>query len=84
MKSEDKPQWREAAEEEYEKMEKYKVLKPVPINEVDKNASVLSSKWVMKRKANGSHHAHITATEYEKLMESIMMNSQSLLQWLMT
>ena len=32
MKSEDKLKWKEAVEEEYKKMEKYKVFKPIPIN----------------------------------------------------
>ena len=61
MKSEDKLKWKEAVEEEYKKMEEYKVFKPIPMDEVNKNATVLSSKWVMKQNANGTHHAHITA-----------------------
>ena len=48
-------------------MEKYKVFKPVPINEVNKNTTVLSSKWVMKKKANGTHCAHITAKGYKQI-----------------
>ena len=54
-------------EEEYKKMEKYKAFKTIPIDEVNKNATVLSSKWVMKKKANGTFHACITAKEYEQV-----------------
>ena len=49
MKSEDKLKRKEAAEEEYKKMENYKAFKLIPTDEVDKNATVLSSKWVMKK-----------------------------------
>ena len=59
MKSEDKLKWKEAVEEEY--MVKYNVFKLLPIDEVDKNATVLSSKWVLKKMANGTHYVHITA-----------------------
>ena len=43
------------------------MLKPIPIDEVDKKATVLSSKWVMKKKTYGTHHACITAKAYEQV-----------------
>ena len=65
MKSEDKLKWKEAVEEEY--MVKYNVFKLLPIDEVDKNATVLSSKWVLKKMANGTHYVHITAKGWEQI-----------------
>ena len=41
MKLEDKLKWQEAVEEEYEKMEKYKVFEPIPIDEVDKKCNCI-------------------------------------------
>ena len=54
-------------EEEYKKMKKHKVFKLIPIDKVDKNATVLSTKSVMKNKANGTHFAHITPRGYEQV-----------------
>ena len=49
MKSEEKLKWKEVMEEEYKKDGEIQVFKPVPINEVSKNVTGLSCKWVMKK-----------------------------------
>jgi hypothetical protein len=67
MGSTDAPKWKEAVHDEYKRMEKYKVFKPVPAKEVPKEAKILSSKWVMKKKSNGTFRAHITARGYEQI-----------------
>ena len=67
MKSLYKKQWQEAIEEEYNKMNKYGVLKPVATTQVERNARIFLSEWVMKKKPNGTYRTRITAKEYEQI-----------------
>ena len=66
MKSPDKCKWELAIEEEYRKMNQYKVFTPVPKEQVPHNAKILSTKWVMKKKPNGTYRARLTARGYEQ------------------
>ena len=54
MHSPDKPKWEHAIEEEYKKMVQYGVFDPVPKSLVPNNSKLLSTKWVMKKKPNGT------------------------------
>ena len=51
MKQPDADKWKIAVKEEYDRMMKYKVLIPVPMSEVPRNAKVVTSAWAMKKKA---------------------------------
>lgn len=45
MKQPDADKWKQAVKEEYESIEKYIVLVPVPNEEVPKDAKVVKSAW---------------------------------------
>ena len=66
MKSPDKDKWIEAIQEEYNKTSKYEVFQLVPVQDIERNARILSSKLVMKKKANGTYKAMITAKAMNK------------------
>jgi hypothetical protein len=67
MKSPDKKKWDDAVEVEYHKIMSKEVFEPVPIENVPKDAKVLTSTWAMKKKANGVYRARITARGYEQV-----------------
>jgi hypothetical protein len=54
-------EWKQAVEEEHERMVEHGVFKVVPKNEMPEGAKVLSSTWAMKKKANGTHRARLNA-----------------------
>ena len=54
-------------EDEYNRMVNAKVFEVVPEQEVPENATVLSSTWVMKKKANGVYRARVTARGFEQI-----------------
>jgi hypothetical protein len=62
MESPDREKWKIAIEKEHEKMTTNNVWKPVSINDVGNDATILSSKWV----ANGVLKARLTAREVEQ------------------
>ena len=62
MASPDKDKWIKAIENEHNNMKANDVWKPVP----RKDATVLSNKWVMKRKANGVFKARLAARGFEQ------------------
>jgi hypothetical protein len=66
MESSDKDKWKVAIEKEHENMRTNNVWKAVPIKDVGNDATILSSKWVMKRKANGVFKARLTARGFEQ------------------
>ena len=66
MKREDKDKWKLAVEEEYERFRKYKVFKPVPINEVPRDATVITTTWAMKKKSNGTYRARLNMRGFEQ------------------
>jgi Reverse transcriptase (RNA-dependent DNA polymerase) len=56
----------EAVEEEHERMAKFKVWKPDK-KDLPRGAIVLSTTWVMKKKANGKFHAKLNARGYKQI-----------------
>jgi hypothetical protein len=58
----DKEKWKQAVQEEHERMDTHGVFKIVPIG-----AKVLSSTWAMKKKANGTYRARLNARGYEQI-----------------
>ena len=67
MATPDKPYWEDEVEEEFRKMDTYKVFQPVPKEEVPKDAKVLTSTWAMKKKANGTRRARLNARGFEQV-----------------
>ena len=67
MKTEEASEWQEAVDEEYKRMEKNKVFKAVPIEEVPEDSKILTSTWSMKKKPNGTKRARLVARGYEQI-----------------
>ena len=67
MATADKDKWQKVVDEEHDCMTKCNMWKPVKIKEVPEGAKVISSTWVMKKKANGVHHAHVNARGFEQV-----------------
>jgi hypothetical protein len=63
----DKEKWKQAVQEEHERMVTHGVFKTVPKDEVPIGAKVLSSAWAMKKKANGTCRARLNARGYEQI-----------------
>jgi aspartyl/asparaginyl-tRNA synthetase len=61
MDSPDKTKWEQGVEAEHEKMITYEVFKPVDVNEVPQDGKMLISTWVMRKKADGTCIARLTA-----------------------
>ena len=53
MAGEDREKWKEAVEQEHDKMARMKVWRPVKLKNFPKGSKILSSTWSMKKKANG-------------------------------
>ena len=67
MATADKDKWDQAVKDEHDRMEKYQVFEAVPRSEVPKDAKILTSTWAMKKKANGTFRARLTARGYEQI-----------------
>jgi hypothetical protein len=65
MASPDKIKWEQGVDAEHEKLITCQVFEPVDVNEVPQDAKILNSKWVMKKKADGTYRARLTARGYE-------------------
>jgi Reverse transcriptase (RNA-dependent DNA polymerase) len=63
----EKDAWKKAVTEEHKRMLKHKVFETVPQDQVPYGAKVLTSTWVMKKKANGMHRARLNACSYEQI-----------------
>jgi hypothetical protein len=63
----EKEKWKQAVQEEHERMVTHGVFKAVPKEEVPKGAKVLSSTWAMKKKASGTFRARLNARGYEQI-----------------
>jgi hypothetical protein len=66
MASPEQSLWAKAVEEEFENMKGHEVFEPVKKDDIPAGSKVLSSTWVMKKKANGRYKARITARGYEQ------------------
>ena len=62
-----KAEWKEAIEEEYQKMKDHSVFQLVKINDLPQDAKILTSTWAMKLKANGTKQARINAQGFEQI-----------------
>jgi hypothetical protein len=51
----EKDEWRQAVEEKYQRMVKYKVFKEIKKTDLPKDSKILSSPWAKKKKANGTN-----------------------------
>jgi hypothetical protein len=67
MKTPDKKKWQMAVDEEHERMNKYKVWKPVNKKDFRKGEKVLSTTWAMKKKSNGKYRARLNARGFAKI-----------------
>ena len=67
MKQPDAAEWMDAVEEEHHKMVKSDVFEVTKLKDVPKGATILSSTWVMKKKASGAHRARVTARGFEQI-----------------
>jgi hypothetical protein len=66
MKTKDRDSWMKAIDEEYSKFKKYKVFRPVKIEDVPKGSKFLTTTWAMKKKANGTFRARMNMRGYEQ------------------
>jgi len=63
----ERDKWAKAVEEEHQRMLKYKVWKRVRREEVPKDATIIISTWVMKKKSNGAYRARLNGRDYEQI-----------------
>jgi hypothetical protein len=61
MASVEKPMWVKAVEEEFNNMEDHGVFQPIDRTLVPPGAKILSTTWVLKKKASGRYKARVTA-----------------------
>jgi len=61
MKTAEKLQWDLAVKEEHERMVAMNLWKAIPKDEVPKDAKVLTTTWVIKKKANCRFRARVNA-----------------------
>jgi hypothetical protein len=66
MASPDKNEWLKAVHEEYENMKENGVFEVTQTCDIPKGAKVLSTTWVLKKKANGRRKGRITARGFEQ------------------
>ena len=57
MSSPDRSKWEEAVDKEHTNMTQYKVCKVRMIDKLPKHAKILTSTWVMTKKASGKYRA---------------------------
>ena len=67
MQTPDAPKWTKAVDEEHERMVKHHVWKAKKRDEIPPDAKILSSTWVLKKKADGAHRARVTAQGFEQI-----------------
>ena len=67
LKGPEKKEWGQAVEQEYNRMIDHGVFEVIPMEEVPKDATILSSPWAMKKKASGTHRARLNARGYKQV-----------------
>jgi hypothetical protein len=65
MASKERNLWKKAVEEEYKNLQDYNVFEVVEREKIPQRSKVLSTTWVMKKKASGRYKARITARGFE-------------------
>jgi hypothetical protein len=66
MASKERNLWERAVDEEHQNLKDYNVFEVVKRDNMPKGSKVLSTTWVMKRKASGRYKARITARGFEQ------------------
>jgi len=78
MKTADKAKWDQAVNEEHKWMIKMGVWEAVPRSKVPKDAKVISTTWVMKKKSNGTLRSRVNARGFMQVSgEHFMADSIS-------
>lgn len=67
MTTPDKEKWKQAVDEEHDRMVKHGVFEPVPVNKIPADTKVISSTWAMKKKSNGVYRARLAARGFEQI-----------------
>jgi len=67
MNTQDRDKWTKAVEEEHDRMIKNKVWKPVDWDSVPKDAKIIDSTWVMKKKSNDTYRARMNARGFKQV-----------------
>ena len=65
--AEEMSKWREAIDLEFKKMEDNGVMEPIRAEDVPKGTNIIDSRWVFKRKANGTYRARLVARGYSQI-----------------
>ena len=77
MRTKDKEEWEQAADEEHERMVKHAVWQAVPPDKVPKKAKIMTSTWARKKKSNAPASMQEATNKWQG---SIMMKTLLLLQ----
>jgi hypothetical protein len=67
MQTEDAERWHDAVQEEHDRMLDNTVWEAVKADEVPPDATIMTSTWAMKRKANCVLRARVNAREFEQI-----------------
>ena len=67
MSKPDKAEWIKAVDKEHERMVTNKVFTPKYIKDIPAHATILSTKWAMKKKSNGTYRARTVARGFEQI-----------------
>ena len=67
MNRKDRNKWLKAVEEEYDRFKKNGCFKPVERKYIDPTCTVMTSTWVMKKKASGKYRARLNSRDFEQI-----------------
>ena len=67
MASDDKEEWMHEIDVEDDRMNKYEVWDPVPIDEVPSGTKPLTSTWVFKKKSSGRRRGRLNAHGFKQI-----------------
>jgi hypothetical protein len=67
MATKDVKEWHDAVGDEHNCMLKHEVFEVVDIKNVPDDATILTSTWAMKKKANGTFHARLNTRGFEQI-----------------
>jgi hypothetical protein len=67
MQSPDSEGWKQAVEDEHQRMVDNEVWTPVPKSDVATDAKILTSTWAMKKKSNGTLRARLNGRGFEQV-----------------
>ena len=67
MSKPERPEWVKSVGREYIRMDKNKVMTPKYIQDIPEHATILTTKWAMKKKASGTYRARMVARGFEQI-----------------